>query len=170
MKMADAVKKKKLQPGMPLRPPAKRAHTQRTQHNTTQHNTQHNTQHTTQHNTHRERTQHTQHTAHTHTQTQNTTQHNTQHNTTHNTTHTQREHNTHTGRSLSFAGKSIPGCNTYFLCKYLKDTMCSAKTYLFCAIRPEVHFMKYTTATLGFASNASVIKVPHPKSAIIVRP
>jgi hypothetical protein len=35
------------------------------------------------------------------------------------------------------AGGSIPGCNSYFLCKYLKDTMMQAKTYLFCAIRPE---------------------------------
>lgn len=35
-------------------------------------------------------------------------------------------------------GKSIPGCNSYFLCKYLKDTMLQARTYLFCAIRPEV--------------------------------
>ena len=26
-------------------------------------------------------------------------------------------------------GISIPGCNTYFLCKYLKDTMLNAKTY-----------------------------------------
>jgi hypothetical protein len=33
---------------------------------------------------------------------------------------------------------SIPGCNSFFLCKYLKDTMLNAKTYLFCAIRPEV--------------------------------
>ena len=32
-------------------------------------------------------------------------------------------------------GKTIPGCNSYFLCKYLKDTMVQAKTYLFCAIR-----------------------------------
>lgn len=35
-------------------------------------------------------------------------------------------------------GDTIPGCNSFFLCKYLKDTMLQAKTYLFCAIRPEV--------------------------------
>jgi len=61
-------------------------------------------------------------------------------------------------------GQSIPGCNTYFLCKFLKDTMLQAKTYLFCAIRPEVQFHKYTFATLGFAKNASVIKL-QPKKA-----
>lgn len=52
-------------------------------------------------------------------------------------------------------GASIPGCNSFFLCKYLKDTMLQARTYLFCAIRPEVQFLKYTFATLGFAKNAS---------------
>lgn len=61
-------------------------------------------------------------------------------------------------------GQSIPGCNTYFLCKFLKDTMLQAKTYLFCAIRPEVEYHKYTFATLGFAKNASVIKL-QPKKA-----
>ena len=43
-------------------------------------------------------------------------------------------------------GKSIPGCNSYFLCKYLKDTMLQARTYLFCAIRPEVHNALRSTA------------------------
>ena len=62
------------------------------------------------------------------------------------------------------AGGSIPGCNSYFLCKYLKDTMMQAKTYLFCAIRPETKFHQYTYATLGFANNASVIKLD-PKKA-----
>lgn len=56
-------------------------------------------------------------------------------------------------------GKSIPGCNNFFLCKYLKDTMLQARTYLFCAIRPEVTYLKYTFATLGFAKNASVVKL-----------
>jgi hypothetical protein len=46
-------------------------------------------------------------------------------------------------------GMSIPGCNSYFLCKYLKDTMLQAKTYLFCACRPEVEFHSYTFATMG---------------------
>lgn len=55
-------------------------------------------------------------------------------------------------------GKSIPGCNSFFLCKYLKDTMLQARTYLFCAIRPEVTYHPYTFSTLGFATNASVIK------------
>jgi len=61
-------------------------------------------------------------------------------------------------------GQSIPGCNSYFLCKFLKDTMLQAKTYLFCAVRPEVEFLRYTFATLGFAKNASVIKL-QPKKA-----
>jgi len=61
-------------------------------------------------------------------------------------------------------GTTIPGCNSFFLCKYLKDTMLQAKTYLFCAIRPEVEFHKYTFATLGFAKNASVVKLA-PKKA-----
>lgn len=64
------------------------------------------------------------------------------------------------------AGKSIPGCNSYFLCKYLKDTMMQARTYLFCAIRPEVKFLQYTFSTLGFAKNASVIKL-QPKKATV---
>ena len=61
-------------------------------------------------------------------------------------------------------GKSIPGCNSFFLCKYLKDTMLQARTYLFCAIRPEVKYLSYTFSTLGFATNASVIKLA-PKKA-----
>lgn len=61
-------------------------------------------------------------------------------------------------------GKSIPGCNSYFLCKYLKDTMLQARTYLFCAIRPEAFYHKYTFATLGFGKNASVIKLSPKKS------
>ena len=61
-------------------------------------------------------------------------------------------------------GKSIPGCNSNFLCKYLKDTMLQARTYLFCGIRPEAHFLNYTFSTLGFAKNASVIKLA-PKKA-----
>eukprot|EP01036_Dinobryon_divergens_P061407 gene61407-81851_t len=52
-------------------------------------------------------------------------------------------------------GASIPGCNSFFLCKYLKDTMLQARTYLFCAIRPE-----------GFAQNASVVKLA-PKKATV---
>jgi hypothetical protein len=62
-------------------------------------------------------------------------------------------------------GGTIPGCNTYFLCKYLKDTLLQAKTYLFCAVRPEVTYHKYTFATLGFAKNASVIKLQPKKAA-----
>jgi len=61
-------------------------------------------------------------------------------------------------------GKSIPGCNSYFLGRYLKDTMIQAKTYLFAAIRPEANFLNYTYSTLGFAKNASVIKLEPKKS------
>ena len=39
-------------------------------------------------------------------------------------------------------GMTIPGCNSFFLCKYLKDTMLQARTYLFCAIRPEVSYLR----------------------------
>lgn len=68
------------------------------------------------------------------------------------------------------AGATIPGCNSYFLCKYLKDTMVSAKTYLFCAIRPETKFHPYTYATLGFANNASVIKLQPKKATAAASP
>merc|ERR1711991_367281 len=68
------------------------------------------------------------------------------------------------------AGQSIPGCNSYFLCKYLKDTMLQARTYLFCAIRPEVKFHPYTFSTLGFAKNASVIKLQPKKATTAMTP
>mmetsp|Transcript_30019 Transcript_30019/g.95927 ORF Transcript_30019/g.95927 Transcript_30019/m.95927 type:complete len:1113 (-) Transcript_30019:49-3387(-) len=67
-------------------------------------------------------------------------------------------------------GKTIPGCNSYFLCKYLKDTMLQARTYLFCAIRPEVTYHKYTFSTLGFAKNASVIKLQPKKATVAASP
>lgn len=67
-------------------------------------------------------------------------------------------------------GVSIPGCNSFFLCKYLKDTMLQAKTYLFCAIRPEVEYLKYTFATLGFAKNASVVKLAPKKATAAASP
>ena len=67
-------------------------------------------------------------------------------------------------------GATIPGCNSYFLCKYLKDTMVNAKTYLFCAIRPETKFHPYTYATLGFANNASVIKLQPKKATAAASP
>merc|ERR1740138_1093374 len=67
-------------------------------------------------------------------------------------------------------GKSIPGCNSYFLCKYLKDTMMQARTYLFCAIRPEVKYLSYTFSTLGFAKNASVIKLSPKKATVSASP
>lgn len=67
-------------------------------------------------------------------------------------------------------GASIPGCNSYFLCKYLKDTMLQARTYLFCAIRPEVKFHGYTFSTLGFAKNASVIKLQPKKASTAASP
>ena len=67
-------------------------------------------------------------------------------------------------------GKSIPGCNSYFLCKYLKDTMMQARTYLFCAIRPEVKYHPYTFSTLGFAKNASVIKLSPKKATVAASP
>ena len=44
--------------------------------------------------------------------------------------------------------------------------MLQARTYLFCAVRPEVEYLKYTFATLGFAQNASVVKLA-PKKATV---
>ncbi|OQR94133.1 hypothetical protein ACHHYP_01681 [Achlya hypogyna] len=67
-------------------------------------------------------------------------------------------------------GASIPGCNSYFLCKYLKDTMLQARTYLFCAVRPEVTYHGYTFSTLGFAKNASVIKLQPKKASTAASP
>ena len=67
-------------------------------------------------------------------------------------------------------GQSIPGCNSYFLCRYLKDTMLQARTYLFCAIRPEVKFQNYTFSTCGFAKNASVIKLQPKKATVAATP
>jgi len=67
-------------------------------------------------------------------------------------------------------GKGIPGCNSFFLCRFLKDTLLSAKTYLFCAIRPEIEYHNYTWATLGFAKNASVIKVQPRKATTAASP
>ncbi len=67
-------------------------------------------------------------------------------------------------------GKSIPGCNSYFLCKYLKDTMMQARTYLFCAIRPECKYHPYTFSTLNFAKNASVIKLSPKKATVAASP
>ena len=68
------------------------------------------------------------------------------------------------------AGQSIPGCNSYFLCRYLKDTMLQARTYLFCAIRPECKFHPYTFSTCGFAKNASVIKLQPKKASVAATP
>jgi hypothetical protein len=67
-------------------------------------------------------------------------------------------------------GMSIPGCNSFFLCKYLKDTMLQARTYLFAAIRPEVEYLKYTFATLGFARNASVVQLAPKKATTSASP
>mmetsp|Transcript_8034 Transcript_8034/g.13361 ORF Transcript_8034/g.13361 Transcript_8034/m.13361 type:complete len:1045 (-) Transcript_8034:212-3346(-) len=67
-------------------------------------------------------------------------------------------------------GATIAGCNSFFLCKYLKDTMLQAKTYLFCAIRPEVTYLKYTFATLGFAKNASVVRLAPKKATTAASP
>ena len=67
-------------------------------------------------------------------------------------------------------GMTIPGCNSFFLCKYLKDTMLQARTYLFCAIRPECEYLKYTFATLGFAKNASVVKLSPKKATVAASP
>ena len=48
--------------------------------------------------------------------------------------------------------------------------MLQAKTYLFCAIRPEVKYHPYTFSTLGFAKNASVIKLSPKKATAAASP
>jgi len=45
--------------------------------------------------------------------------------------------------------------------------MLQARTYLFCAIRPEVQFHRYTFSTLGFAKNASVVKLAPKKAGAV---
>ena len=67
-------------------------------------------------------------------------------------------------------GKSIPGCNSFFLCRFLKDTLLQSKVFLFCAIRPEVTYAKYTFATLGFAKNASVVKLKPKQASVAASP
>lgn len=44
------------------------------------------------------------------------------------------------------------------------------RTYLFCAIRPEVTYHKYTFATLGFAKNASVVKLKPKMTTVKATP
>lgn len=48
--------------------------------------------------------------------------------------------------------------------------MLQARTYLFCAIRPEVEYLKYTFSTLGFAKNASVVKLTPKKATTAASP
>jgi hypothetical protein len=67
-------------------------------------------------------------------------------------------------------GMSIPGCNSFFLCRFLKTTMLQAKTYLFAAIRPEVEYHRYTFSTLGFAKNASVVQLKPKKVSVVASP
>jgi hypothetical protein len=55
--------------------------------------------------------------------------------------------------------RPIPGCRTYFLGKFLKNTLMHARTYLFAAIRPELQYQTFTESTLEFANHASVIKL-----------
>jgi chromosome segregation ATPase len=55
--------------------------------------------------------------------------------------------------------RPIPGCRTYFLGKFLKNTLMHAQTYLFAAIRPELQYQTFTEATLRFATNASIVKL-----------
>ena len=55
--------------------------------------------------------------------------------------------------------RPIPGCRTYFLGKFLKNTLMHARTYLFAAIRPELQYQTFTESTLEFANHASVVKL-----------
>ena len=62
-------------------------------------------------------------------------------------------------------GQAIPGCNNYFLGRFLKETMLKSKTYLFCAVRPEAQYTGYSISTLQFAATASVVKL-RPKKPL----
>ena len=53
----------------------------------------------------------------------------------------------------------IAGCNSFFLGKFLTNTMLRAHTYLFAAIRPEEKYLRFTESTIDFARDASVIKL-----------
>ena len=55
--------------------------------------------------------------------------------------------------------RPIPGCRTYFLGKFLKNTLMHAQTYLFAGVRPEIQYQTFTASTLAFAENASVVKL-----------
>lgn len=55
--------------------------------------------------------------------------------------------------------RPIPGCRTYFLGKFLKNTLMHARTYLFAAIRPELQYQTFTESTLEFANHASVVRL-----------
>ena len=55
--------------------------------------------------------------------------------------------------------RPIPGCRTYFLGKFLKNTLMHAQTYLFAGIRPEIKYTTFTENTLHFADNASIVKL-----------
>ncbi len=46
-----------------------------------------------------------------------------------------------------------------------RNTRTQTRTYLFCAIRPEVKYHSYTFSTCNFAKNASVVKL-QPKKAV----
>lgn len=56
---------------------------------------------------------------------------------------------------------SLPLLPILFHCNYKKQS----RTYLFCAIRPEVKYHSYTFSTCNFAKNASVVKL-QPKKAV----
>ena len=56
-------------------------------------------------------------------------------------------------------GASIPGCNSFFLGKFLKETLLHAHTYLCAAVRPEAKFERYNISTLEFAKSASLVKL-----------
>ena len=59
-------------------------------------------------------------------------------------------------------GDIIPGCNNFFLGKFLKETLLHGHTYLCAAVRPEVKFERYNMSTLEFAKSASLVKLgPH---------
>lgn len=66
-------------------------------------------------------------------------------------------------RKRFIPGQDLPGCNAFFLGRYLKKTILQAHTYLIAAVRPEVSYQNYTFSTLEFAHNASVVRLAPKK-------
>ena len=66
-------------------------------------------------------------------------------------------------------GETVPGCNSSFLCKFLKGTIWKSQTYFVCAIRPEASYLNYTFPSLVVCKNAAAIQSGATKTTKPVR-